>query len=67
MGERVLPYLRDQVLADSQAVRPDGYVIIQSLAIYNNDNFPSSIKMPKKVQKFAKKWNKPSKNLPEDF
>ena len=55
MGERVLPYLRDQVLADSQAVRPDGYVIIQSLAIYNNDNLPSSIKMPKKVQKFAKK------------
>ena len=50
----------------SRSVRPDGNIIIfiQSLAIGNNDNLPSSIRMPKKVQKFAKK---PSKNLPKDF
>ena len=35
---------------------PDDYIIIiiQSLAIYNNDDFPISIKMPKLVRKFAK-------------
>ena len=38
----------------SRSVWPDGFNIIQSLAIYNKDNFPSSIKMPKWVQKFAK-------------
>ena len=32
---------------------PDGYIIIQSLAIYTNDNLPNTIKMPKWVQKFA--------------
>ena len=38
-----------------------GYITIQSLAIYNNANLPSSIKMPKLVQKFAKyKINHPN-------
>ena len=36
------------------AVWPDGYKTIQYLAIYNNDNLPRSIKMPKLLQKFAK-------------
>ena len=48
---------------------PDGYIIIiiQSLAIYNNDNLPSSIKMTKLVQKFDKyQINYPQK-LPKDF
>ena len=36
------------------AVWPYGNNTIQSLAIYNNDNLPCSIKMPKLVQKFAK-------------
>ena len=44
----------------------EGYIIIinQSLAIYNNDNLPSSIKMTNMVQKF----DKPStKNCPKSF
>ena len=37
-----------------EAVWPDGYNIIQYLAIYNNDDLPNSIKMPKLVQTLAK-------------
>ena len=36
------------------AVWPDGYIIIQYLSIYNSNNLPSSIKMPKLTQKFNK-------------
>ena len=36
------------------SVWPDGFIAIQSMANYNNDNLPSSIKMPKSRQKFAK-------------
>ena len=39
---------------NSRSVWPDVYFTIQSLATYNNDNLPRSIKMPKLVQKFAK-------------
>ena len=35
-------------------VWPDGYITIQSLAIYNNDNLPFGIKMPKLEQMFGK-------------
>ena len=38
----------------NQSVWPDGYVTIQPLAIYNNEKLPSSIKMPKMAQNFAK-------------
>ena len=38
----------------NQPVWPDGYVTIQPLAIYNNEKLPSSIKMPKMAQNFAK-------------
>ena len=31
-------------------MRPDGYIIIQSLAIYKSDNVPNSIKMPNLVK-----------------
>ena len=51
-------------------VWPDGYITIQSLAIYNNDNLP--IKIPRLVKKFAKYFQihpkiapKTFKNLPE--
>ena len=48
-------------------VWPDGYIIIQCMAIYNNDKMPRSIKMPKWVQKFAKyKINHP-KICPKTF
>ena len=36
-----------------ESVWPDGYIIIQSLATYNKEYLPSSIKMPKWVQRFA--------------
>ena len=32
----------------------DGYIVIQSLAIYNSDDLSNCIKMPKLVQHFAK-------------
>ena len=39
---------------EEASVWPDGYITIQSLAIYNNDNLPRSKKMRKFMQKFAK-------------
>ena len=48
-----------------EAVWPDGYNIIQYLAIYNNENFPRSLKMPKLVQKFAKFSISYPKNCPK--
>ena len=38
----------------SLTVWPNGYIAFQSLAIYNTDNLPRSLKTTKLVQKFAK-------------
>ena len=44
----------DQYWTLLSTVWPDGYNAFQYLAIYNNDNLPHIIKMPKLEQKFAK-------------
>ena len=52
---------------DEGAVWPDGFVIFQSLAIYNNDNMRSSIKIAKVGTKFCQILNKPYQNLTKDL
>ena len=45
-----------------QSVWPDGYIIIQYFTIYNNDDLPNSIKMPKVGTKVCQIRNETSKN-----
>ena len=47
----LLPKMRQR---ERDSLWPNGYITIQSLATYNNDNLAISIKIPKLVQKFAK-------------
>ena len=49
-----MPHLDEQTSFRQWLVWPDGYITKQSLAIYNNDNLPCIMKVPKSIQKFAK-------------
>ena len=49
------------IAADAETwgpVWPDDYITIQYLAIYNNDNLLSNIKMPKVGTKVCQSWHK---------
>ena len=52
---------------DSSSVWPDGKIIFQYLAIYNNEHLPNSIKLSKVCSKFWHGQNKPSKNCPRFY
>ena len=56
-----LKMYKEESVSESVPVRPDGQIVFQNLAIYNNENWPKTTQFAKVGSEFCQILNKPSK------